>query len=196
MEEVLVTVRVSAGMFVSLDGVVEANSDWQFRWFDDELLEVIFPGASAAESVVMGRSSGLGYASLREEHPDSPMLGFLQGVDRYVVSDTLAGPEWDHWPGTTVVSRSSLAPTVRALRRDTSGGVLVTGSPSVVRALLACGELDELLLLLLPIVVGGGHRLFPESADGTGPTRLPLSLVESRALASGVVALRYGPGGR
>lgn len=190
----IVMVRtVSAGLFMSLDGVVAADSDWQFPWFDEELLSVIAEGAGSADTVLMGRVSATGYASLREEHPDSPMLAFLEGVERYMVSATVGGPEWSVWPGTAVIRPSGLAHTVDSLKSKPGAGILVSGSPTVVRALLASGQLDELLLMLLPVVVGAGHRLFPESADGTGPARLHLDLADQTRLESGAMALRYRP---
>ena len=134
----------------------------------------------------MGRRSFEGYRSLRADHPDSPMLAFLDAVDRCVVSTTLADPKW---PGTTVIADDVVSAVVQ-VRDRTRGETLVAGSPSIVRQLLAAGALDDLSITILPIVVGAGDRLFPDHASD-GLDRLPLTLTDHRVLTSGAVQLTY-----
>jgi dihydrofolate reductase len=177
--------RIVSGLFSSIDGVVQADDDWQFAYFDEELFASITAAWRSADAALIGRRSFEGYRALREEHPDSPMLGFFDGADRYVLSSTIGDPGW---PGTEVLADG--LDQVEALRQESGGDVLVCGSPSVVRGLLARGLLDELNITLLPIVVGSGDRLFPETVQ-SGPHRLPLTLAGSRALRSGAVELSY-----
>ncbi|GGG18124.1 pyrimidine reductase [Rhodococcoides trifolii] len=179
---------IASGMFMSLDGVVQADDDWQFAYFDDELFASITAAWDGADTAVMGRRSYEGYRSLREHHLDSPMLGFLDGVDRYVLSTTMSDPQW---PGTTVLSTDPFA-RLEELRNHSGADILVAGSPSVVRELLVRKMLDQLNVTVLPIVVGHGDRLFPESSDGLFD-RLRLELHSSRVLGSGAIESSYRP---
>lgn len=179
---------ILSGLFVSLDGVVSAHSDWQFAYFDAELFAGIAAAWERSDVAVMGRRSYEGYRQLRDEHPDSPMLAFLDSAQRYVLSRTLRDPGW---PGTTVLAEQPYERLAK-LKRQPGSDILVAGSPSVVRGLLAAELLDELTVTVLPIVVGSGDRLFPESADGEF-ARLGLRLAESSTLASGAVQLHYQP---
>lgn len=181
--------EITAGMFTSLDGVVQADDDWQFRWFDEELFAGVTAAWDRSDVAVMGRRSYEGYRSLRTEHPDSPMLGFLERVDRYVLSRTMVDPRW---PGTTVIADDAFGRIAELHELPGDAPILVSGSPSVVRGLLARGLLDELTLTLLPIVVGPGDRLFPEGCDD-GLQRRPLTLTRHRILRSGATELTYRP---
>lgn len=177
---------VRSSLFMSLDGVVSADEGWQFAYFDAELFASVTAAWDRAGAVVMGRRSFEGYRALRADHPDSPMLAFLDRVDRYVASTTLTDPQW---PGTTVIADDLIA-TVSQVRDSTRGETLVAGSPSILRQLLSVGALDDLDITILPIVVGTGDRLFPDQADD-GLDRLPLALADHRVLKSGAVQLTY-----
>jgi dihydrofolate reductase len=163
--------KIVSGMFMSLDGVVRADDDWQFAYFDEELFASITAAWDRADTVVMGRRSFEGYRLLRSEHPDSPMLAFLNGATRYVLSTTMTDA---NWPETTVLADDPY-PDLAQLRSAEGRDILVAGSPTVVRGLLARGLLDELNITILPIIVGTGDRLFPEDGDREF-YRLPLSL--------------------
>lgn len=180
--------KMVSGLFMSLDGVVEADDDWQFAYFDEEMFGVITAWWERADAVLMGRRSFKGYASLRSEHPDSPMLAFLDGVDRYVVSTTLSQADW---PGTTVLG-DDLRGRLLELKRPPGEDIFVPGSPTLVRWLLGQRLLDELNVSILPIIVGSGDRLFPDSPDDS-LARLGLELANSSVLRSGVLNLAYTP---
>lgn len=167
--------------FTSLDGVADADRDWQFPYFDEELFGWVGAGWERARAVLLGRRSFEGYEALRTSHPDSPALSFLDSVPVHVVSTTLAAAPR---AGVTVVGRD-VAEHVRALREATDGTVLVLGSPTLARWLLERGLLDHLDLMLLPVVVGSGTRLFPE-----GPPA-GLRLRSARPLSSGALHLSY-----
>lgn len=181
--------KTVAGLFVSLDGVVEADDDWQFAYFDEELFGMITAWWGRADAALMGRRSFGGYAALRSEHPDSPVLAFLDGADRYVVSTTLSETGW---PGTTVLGDNLLGGRLLELKRMPGEEILVLGSPTLVRWLLGQGLLDELNVIVLPIIVGSGERLFPESSEAS-LSRVGLKLTGSRVLGSGVLSVTYTP---
>lgn len=181
--------KIVSGLFVSLDGVVQADVDWQFAYFDEEMFAGVTAAWTRAGAAVMGRRSFEGYNALHAQHPDSPMLAFLERVDRYVASTTASESDW---PGTTVL-RDDVYDQLAGLKQQPGGDILVCGSPSLIRGLLSHGLLDELNLLVLPIVVGSGDRLFPESSTGNDLNRLPLKLAGSTALGSGALSLQYVP---
>jgi len=184
--------RIATGLFMSFDGVVDADDDWQFAYFDEELFESIGAGWDRADAVLLGRRSFEGYDALRLSHPDSPAVAFLERVDRYVVSTTLTETSW---PGSTVL-RGDVHGQVARLKQLPGKDLLVLGSPTLVRWLLGRGLLDELNVMVLPIVVGSGVRLFPDAPAGESLNRVGLELVSSRALSSGAVELRYVPAAR
>jgi dihydrofolate reductase len=173
------------GLFMSLDGIVEADNDWQFAYFDDELFAGITAGWARAGAVLMGRRSFAGYDRLRHEHPDSPAVHFLDSVPKYVASNTLTEVEW---PGTTVLG-DELEGELDRLRTEPGKDILVLGSPTLVRWLLAQKLLDALTLTVLPIIVGSGVRLFEDMKLPTGPLAMRLDL--AHPLASGALELRY-----
>jgi dihydrofolate reductase len=178
---------IRTGLFISLDGIVEADDDWQFAYFDEELMRGIFDGFDGADDLLMGRVSYEGYARLRTEHPDSPVLPLLDARPKHVVSTTLANQDLD-WEGATVMC-GDVAAGIDALKRSPGGDILLLGSPTLVRWLLSRGLLDELVLTVFPIVVGSGPRLF----ENMPTERVGLRLTDSRALASGALSLHYAP---
>lgn len=184
--------RIVTGLFTSLDGVVDANDDWQFAYFDEEMAESIRAASDQADAVLMGRRSFEGYDALHREHPDSPILAFLERSDRYVASTTLTDT---NWPGTTVLN-GDVEDQLSELKQRPGKDILVAGSPSLVRWLLSRGLLDELTLTVFPIVVGSGLRLFPDSPTGDPLARVGLDLVRSKALRSGALEVSYTPSRR
>lgn len=179
------TPMLFTGLFMSLDGIVEADDDWQFAYFDEELFAGISAGWARAGAVLMGRNSFLGYDNLRHDHPDSPVVHFLDGIPKYVASTTLTTADW---PRTTVLG-AGLEGEIARLRSQPGKDILVLGSPTLVRWLLARRQLDALTFTVLPIVVGSGVRLFQDMEMPTG--HLSMRLDEARPLASGALELRY-----
>src|SRR5205085_5451599 len=115
---------------------------------------------------------------------DDPGAPFFNDTTKYVVSGTLANPTWRN----SQVVGSYDADAIRALKDEVDGDLYVSGSGTLVRAMLADGLVDELHLFVFPLALGGGQRLF---ADGGGQTKL--ALAGSEAYDSGVVHLAYRP---
>ncbi|WP_158228318.1 dihydrofolate reductase family protein [Pseudonocardia sp. MH-G8] len=176
--------KIVTGLFTSLDGIVDADDDWQFPYFDEELFARVLAGWRSAATLLLGRHSYEGYERLRVEHPDSPMLAFLDATPTCVVSSTLTHARRD---GVTIIGGDP--ERIAQLRAESEGNVLVLGSPTLVRWLLANDLLDELNVTVLPIVVGEGPRLF----DDMPTQRLALRLTGSEALRSGALELQYAP---
>jgi dihydrofolate reductase len=177
--------KIVAGLFMSLDGVVEAPNDWAFQYSSDEMWAGIAAGVAQADAVLLGRRTYEGFASFwPTQGSDVPMSDFLNHSPKYVVSatlDTLA------WANSTALT-GDLADELATLTRQAGGNIQVPGSPTLVRSLLRDGLLDELSLNVCPIVVGSGMRLF----DGL-TAEVRLELVDSTSLSTGVVGLTYRP---
>lgn len=182
--------KIVTGLFMSLDGVVEADDAWQFAYFDGEFFEGVAAGWARAGAALMGRRSYEGYEALRGEHPDSPMVAFLDKTPKYVASATLREVGWSD----TTLLVGDLYEQVTHLKRQPGKDILVLGSPTLVRWLLRNGLLDELSFSVLPIVVGSGVRLFRDMDMPGG--HVGLELEHAKTLTSGVLEVRYKPAGR
>ena len=176
--------RIVSNFFISLDGVVESPDKWHFPYFDDDMGAVIGAGMSSTKAFLMGRKLYDEWSSFwPEQGPEVPFSEFINTTPKYVLSSTLEDPEWQN---TTVIS-GDVAAKLREVKDSTDGDIGMSGSATTVRWLLANGLLDELALLMHPIVVGSGQRLFEDE------TTHPLELLSSAALKTGVLHLRYAP---
>ncbi|GIH06820.1 pyrimidine reductase [Rhizocola hellebori] len=174
--------KIVAGLFISLDGVVEAPQNWHFPYFNDEMGQAVGEQMGGAEAMLLGRVTYDEFASYwPHQDPDGEMVAQMNNTPKYVVSTTLSNPEWQN---TTVIGLDELA----KLKQEPGGDLGMSGSPTLVRSLLRAGLLDELRLLVHPIVVGSGKRLFPDGSDSQ-----PLKLLDSKTFETGVMYLTYGP---
>jgi dihydrofolate reductase len=177
--------KIVANFFISLDGVVESPDQWHFQYFDDEMGAAVGAGFATADAMLMGRTLYDEWSAYWPEHADDDFGRVMNDMPKYVVSSSL---QEAHWANTEVLTGDPAA-RVRELKERDGADIVLSGSATTVRWLLREGLLDELTLLVHPIVVGEGKaRLFPE-----GEQRQPLSLLSSAALGSGVLHLRYGP---
>ena len=176
--------RIVSNFFISLDGVVESPDKWHFPYFDDRMGEIVGSGMSTTGAFLMGRRLYDEWSEFwPQQGPEVPFSEYINSVRKFVVSSTLEEATWNN---TSVIS-GDVAAGVREAKEQVDGDLGMSGSATTVRWLLANGLLDELALLVHPIAVGSGHRLFEDS-----PTQ-PLKLVHSETLDSGVLHLRYTP---
>jgi dihydrofolate reductase len=178
-----VTVRkIVAGLAVTLDGVVDSPSgNWMM--FNDEMREIIDAGVAEADAILLGRRTYLEFAAMWPRlGGDVPIADFMNGTPKYVASSTLRSLEW---AGSTLLT-GDLATELTELKRRPGKNIQVPGSPRLVRSLLAGGLLDELSLMIHPVVLGTGARLFDGQAD-----RMDLKLQDSRTLGTGVISATY-----
>jgi dihydrofolate reductase len=176
--------RLVSNFFISLDGVVESPDKWHFPYFDDAMGNIVGQGMSTTTSMLMGRRLYDEWSSFwPEQGPEVPFSEFINTVPKYVLSTTLTDASWQN---TTVIS-DDVAAQVQAAKDSNEGDIGMSGSATTVRWLLANGLLDELALLVHPIAVGSGQRLFEDT--GT----YPLRLLHSETLDTGVLHLRYAP---
>jgi dihydrofolate reductase len=181
--------KIIAGLFISLDGVVEAPDQRHFPYFNEEMAAAVDASLGSADTVLFGRKTYDSFAGAWPEREaaggeDAGMATALGDARKIVVSSQELEFTWRN----SEQLEGDLVETVTALKREPGGNIALSGSVSVVRQLLAAGLLDELHLLVHPIAVRKGMRLFDE-----GETPVPLRLISSEPFKTGVLNLVYGP---
>ena len=162
---------------------------WAMGVFDDQTLALINETYQRADAFLFGRRTYELFAGYwgAGKNPSSPITAALNTKPKYLASTTLSDPQW---ADTTVLS-GDLAAAIAELKAKPEGELQVHGSGALIRWLLANDLVDEINLLIVPVVLGQGTRLFPE----TGPD-IALDLVDSRADSKGVMIQVYRPAGR
>jgi len=177
--------KIKSNFFISLDGVVESPDKWHFPYFDDDMGAAVGAGFATADAMLMGRVLYEEWAAYWPEHADEPFGDVMNSMQKYVVSDSLEAAEWQN----TELIRGDVAQQLADLKARDGGDIAMSGSATTVRWLLREGLLDELNLLVHPIVVGDGlARLFPPDEPG-----VPLQLARAEFFESGVLNLGYAP---
>jgi len=181
--------KVTAGLFVSLDGVTESPEKWQLPYFNDEMGEAIGAAMAAADAMLLGRVTYQEFASywpgVRSE--DQPFADYMNNTPKYVVSTTLDTVEWSN----STLIKGNLAEEITKLKQQPGKNIGITGSTTLVQSLLQDDLLDELGLMIHPVVVGSGKRLFEEGGDLKA-----LKLIDSKTFSTGVVCLTYQLAGK
>jgi dihydrofolate reductase len=173
---------INAGLFIALDGVIEAPQTWQGGYFNDEMGAAVGGMMAGNDAMLLGRQTYDEFAAYwPNADPADPITAQMNGTPKYVVSTTLEKADWQN---STVVSGDVKAELVK-LKQDKQLGV--TGSATLVRWLLQEGLIDELHLLVHPLAVGAGKRLFEPGG------KVQLRLIDSTAFSTGVLHLVYGP---
>jgi dihydrofolate reductase len=177
--------KIKSYFFMSLDGVVEAPDRWHFPYFDDEMGEAVSAGFATTDALLMGRVHYEESAAYWPEHADQPFGDVMNSIKKYVVSGSLQAAEWQN---SEIVS-GDVERKLSDIKAQDGGDITMSGSATTVRWLLREGLLDELNLLVHPIVVGDGlARLFPPEEPSTA-----LELLSAQTFKSGVLNLSYGP---
>jgi dihydrofolate reductase len=184
------TKKIIASLFISLDGVVEEPGDWHFPYFNDEMGAAVDAGLRSTDTLLLGRKTYDDHAGAWPEREaaggeDAEFAEVLGDMRKIVVSRQRLELIWRN----SEQLDGDLVEAVTALKNQPGdGNIGMSGSVSVVRQLLAAGLLDELHLLVHPIAVRKGMRLFDE-----GESPIPLRLVSSEAFSTGVLNLVYEP---
>ncbi len=187
--------KIVATEFISLDGVIEdpggaedyVHGGWTFE-IDrgDEGNRFKLEELETADAQLLGRVTYEGFAAAWPEREGDPQMGYfakkMNTMPKYVYSTTLGSADWQN---TTVLS-GDLATDIARVKEEVDGDVLIAGSAQLVKGLLAADLLDELRLMLFPVVLGGGKRLFAD--DGR---KVPLTLSDARTVGAGVQILTY-----
>ena len=181
--------KVVAAEFLSLDGVMESPDKWHFPYFNDEMGQAVGEGFATSDAMLMGRVLYEEWAAYwpQQDPEENPVAAQMNGVQKYVVSTTLEEPL--EWSNSTLI-KENIAEEIEKLKNQPGKDIVISGSGALVRSLLADGTIDELKLMIHPIVVGRGKRLFEEGEEQTA-----LELVDSEIFSTGVVYLTYRPAG-
>ena len=193
--------RLVVNEFMSLDGVVQApggaeedtdggfaHGGWSVPYFDPDVMgTAINDGMGTTDALLFGRRTWQGMAAAWPGRAGDPYADRMNAVRKYVVSRTLTDDDLT-WNNTMLLPGDRAVADIAALRGEPGGDLVVWGSASLVTTLLAEGLVDELNLMIEPILLGGGKRIFPE--DGVAR---PLQLVECVGAGTGVQVCTYRP---
>ena len=178
--------------FMSLDGVVEdpggaegyKHGGWSFEISRGEEGDKFkLDETLASDALLLGRTTYEGFAEAWPQR-DGEFADKFNGMPKYVVSSTLRDPDWTN----STVIEGDLAEAVADIKAKHDGDIVVHGSAQLAQALLAQDLVDELRLMVFPVVLGSGKRLFDDDGD-----RKPLRLTDSRTVGDGVAILVYQP---
>ena len=176
--------KIVVTQFMTLDGVVESPQDWSFPYWSDETAKFKSDELLATAAHLLGRVTYEGFAAAWPDRTDAQ--GFadrMNGLPKYVVSTSLKKAEWNN----SHIIKTNAADEIAKLKKRSGDDILVAGSMTLIRMLMEHDLVDEYRLLMYPIVLGKGKRLF---TDGMAAS---LRLTESKPMGSGVVLLRYEP---
>jgi dihydrofolate reductase len=186
--------RIVVTVFISVDGVVEdpggaeefKHAGWSLE-FDrgDEGDQFKLDETMASEAQLLGRKTYEGFAKSWPSR-EGEFADKFNSMPKYVVSSTLKDPEWTN----STVLEGDVVESVRKLRDELDGDIVVHGSAMLTQTLLEHDLVDELRLMMFPVVLGTGKRLFGETSD-----KKPLRLVDSKTVGEGVSILVYQPAG-
>ena len=175
--------KVVAYLLVSLDGVVEEPGDW-LEHFDDDVQANMVEVINAQDAVLLGRGMYQEWAAYWPNTKEEPLFAeFINHVHKYVVSTTLS--DVDGWQPATLIQRD-VTEAIAQLKQQPGKNIGVHGSITLVRWMLEQNLVDELALVVFPVLAGGGKRLLHE-----GDSLKRLNLVRSQATRSGALILTY-----
>jgi dihydrofolate reductase len=171
------------GMFVSLDGVAEAPNTFVVPYFDTAVGAEVDAGLARTDTVLLGRVLYEQWSAYwpSKTAEDDGFADFINPVRKCVVSTTLEAVGWEN----ATLVREDVEGAIRRLKAEDGGDIAVNGSITLARSLVRAGLVDELRLLVFPVVVGSGRRLLDDL------DRVPLRLVDAKPLPTGVLSLTY-----
>lgn len=187
--------------FLSLDGVMEAPHEWHFPFFDDKAAAFKGEELLQAGAFLFGRTTYEGFAEAWPERgedmagkPEPTSMESESGfadrfnwLPKYVVSASISEAETT-WNNSHILRGEGLVDALQALKQDDGKDIQIAGSGKLINSLMGTGVIDEYRLMVHPIVVGKGQRLFPDGLDS-----LTLKLVDTKTYDKGIVLLTYAP---
>jgi dihydrofolate reductase len=198
--------KIIVSEFLTLDGVMEAPDKWVFPYWNEEIGKVKFDELFASDTLLLGRLTYQIFAdawpSLTDEEDwrrvkeaggqageipkGNPFADRMNSIAKLIVSTTLNKVEWNN----SSLIKGSVAEELSRLKQMPGQDILVAGSSQLVNTLMQHNLIDEYRLLVYPIILGSGKRLFQEGS------KIMLNLIETRSFGTGVVLLRYQPEGK
>jgi len=192
--------RIVISEFISLDGVIQApggaeedtdggfrHGGWSMPFFDPEVMgAAIGEASSTVDALLQGRRTWQVMAGAWPDRAGDDFADWMNSVKKYVVSDTLTDGDAEAWANTTVIRGGDMVKAIGDLREQPGRDISVMGSATVVRSLIEADLVDALLLMIEPIVLGGGKRMFPDDGEAR-----KFDLVDVRTASTGVQVCRY-----
>jgi dihydrofolate reductase len=172
-----------ANFFVSLDGVIESPEQWTFDYMNEEVGQAIGEGFASSDALLMGRVLYDQWAA-HWPNSDQPMADLINNIPKYVVSTTLTAVDWNN----STLLNGNAREEIARLKEQPGKNIAMSGSATLAEWLLHEGLLDELRLMVNPVVVGRGRRLFAD-----GKPKKALELADSKTYRTGVLDLTYRP---
>jgi dihydrofolate reductase len=175
--------NITVTEFLSLDGVME-NPSWTFPYWNDETAQFKAAETTPNDVLLLGRVTYEGFAASWPQRTDAASGGvYFNGVRKYVVTNTLDKVEWNN----SQIIKGNIVEEITKLKQQDGENLVVHGSGTLAQTLIQHGLVDRIRLLVYPVVIGKGKRLFNEDTTAT------LKLVEARSTSKGVTALIYEP---
>jgi dihydrofolate reductase len=178
--------RIVWSEYISLDGVVDEPGEWSIPYFRDDLAKYKYDELFASDALLLGRITYEGFAAAwpTMEEVAGDFAVRMNTLPKYVASTTLEKAEWNN----STVIRENVPDEVSALKQAAGRDILIGGSCALAESLLQQNLIDEVRMLVHPIALGAGKRLFEGANEPVA-----LTLVDTRSFDSGVVALTYHP---
>jgi dihydrofolate reductase len=192
--------KIIVSEFISLDGVVQApggkeedtdggfeHGGWSMQFFDPEVMGAAIDEISQqTDALLQGRRTWQVMADAWPNRAGDPFADWMNSVQKYVVSDTLGDGDVAQWAPTTIIRGPDLVKQISKLREQPGGYVSVMGSATLVRSLMANDLVDELALMIEPITLGGGKRIFEDDGEAR-----KFELASATTAGTGVQICRY-----
>jgi dihydrofolate reductase len=174
--------NLAASFFISLDGVVGEPQRWQGPYFNHEMGAALGEAMASSDGFLLGRVTYEEWASFwPAQGAENPVASAINHAPKYVVSTTLESADWEN----SMLLDGDVPAAVSALKQESGRGLQISGSTTLVRSLMDAGLIDELRLMIHPVVVGSGRRLFEEGDRHT------LKLVDATTFSTGVVSATF-----
>src|SRR5262245_113882 len=148
--------NIESGLFISVDGVVEAPNEWQFDVFDEDMGKAMTDYLANEDTILLGRQTYQEWMGYWPSSTDEPYASHINKSPKYVVSNSLSEVSWGQFDTVKLLRGSNLADELTRLKQEPGKNIGVAGSPTLVRSLLDQGLLDSLTLMVHPVVAGKG----------------------------------------
>lgn len=179
--------KIVGVLFISLDGITEAPEKWQFEHFDDDMMANMDSRLAQSDTIILGRVTYDEWEPFWPTSDFEPFASYINNAPKFVVSSTLETVKWGQRDNITLI-KGNIAEAITKLKQQPGKNISVEASPTLIRSLLQNDLLDELHLMIHPVIAGSGKRLFK---DGDELKRM--KLVNSTVTRTGVMIVTYQP---
>lgn len=177
--------RIIAGLFTSIDGVVDTPNKWNTPYFNEEIGQTIGASMAQADALLLATKTYQEFAAYWPHQSGNPIAPLMNNKPKYIVSNSLKTLEWQN---STLIRGDDWVAEVTKLKGRPGKNILVPGSPALVRSLIRARLLDQLNVIMCPVVVGTGARLFYDIDPMT-----TFKVMDAKTISTGAVRLAFEP---